>query len=83
MLIKESFETIKKWHGKAIKIDFEGSTQRPTSGFRSERPNAEQYTEDFENDRYWRDNNDYKEWASKAGQSTEHQHFSSIKSGIQ
>jgi len=75
MLIKEAFETIKKWHGKAVKIDFEGGSQRPGSSFRSQRPNAEQYNEDFENDRYWRDNSEYKEWAHKAAQSEEHRHF--------
>jgi len=75
--IKEAFETIKKWQGKAVRMDFEGSSARNRSDFNSVRPNASQYSDEFDADEeYAREEADYKEWAYKASQDAEHMKFS-------
>jgi hypothetical protein len=74
MLIKESFELIRKWQGKAPKIEFE-SERAAASNFRSVRPNAGQYSEESTEDGPNRDNADYKEWEEKARMSEEHAHM--------
>lgn len=74
--IKEAFETIKKWHGKSVKMDFEGGAGRAHSDFRSVRPDASQYTDEFyQDEKYTRDESEYKEWAYKASQSEDHMKF--------
>lgn len=76
LTIKEAFETIKKMHGKAVKMDFEGSSARDRSDFSSVRPGAHQYSEEFDNDEdFDRDDAQYKEWAYKASQNPEHSGF--------
>jgi hypothetical protein len=74
MIIKESFELIRKWQGKAPKIEFE-TGRASASNFRSVRPNAGQYSEESSEDSQNRDDADFREWEEKAKMSEEHAHM--------
>jgi len=62
-------------HGKAVKLDFEGDSRRNHTDFRSVRPDADQYNEEFFKNEQQRSESDYKEWAYKASQDPETEKF--------
>jgi curved DNA-binding protein CbpA len=76
ILVKEAFELIKKMHGKAVHIDFEGEKRpRRDADFKSARPNASDYNEEFWKEDRQRSEHEYKEYAYKAKEDADTEHM--------